>query len=144
MWSARAYIILTVNIESCCGRDNACFVLGRYRVPARILLQSWLNNHAQIAKVVLVHTGKWSTLISSVRQGFKCQWSPPPPPQKKRKSTHTPTNSNYCNNFTNHSVYTHTLVSFTPKTAFLLLSWCGRPIKKPKLASVKTNYFLLF
>lgn len=49
---------LTVDVEARSAGNDAGFILGRHRVPASVFLQSWLDDHAQVATVVLVHAGK--------------------------------------------------------------------------------------
>lgn len=49
---------LTVDVEARGAGHDAGFVLGRHGVPARVFLHGRLDDHAQVATVVLVHAGK--------------------------------------------------------------------------------------
>lgn len=55
---------LTVDVESCGAGYNASVIFGRHGVPTSILLHGWLDDHTQVATVVLVHAGKQSSTHS--------------------------------------------------------------------------------
>lgn len=49
---------LTVDVQTRGAGHDPGFVLGGHRVPASVLLQGRLDDHTQVATVVLVHAGK--------------------------------------------------------------------------------------
>lgn len=49
---------LTVDVQTRGAGHDPGFVLGGHRVPASVFLQGWLDDHTQVATVVLVHAGK--------------------------------------------------------------------------------------
>lgn len=79
---------LTVDVEACSAGHDACVVLGWHSVPASIFFHGWLDDHAQVAAVVLVHAGKehrhkWLNILRSYLWNksiwYKCwmkQYSP--------------------------------------------------------------------
>lgn len=63
---------LTMDVQTCRAGDDAGFILGGHGVPASVFLQGWLDDHTQVATVVLVHAGrKRLSVIPGGRQGVK-------------------------------------------------------------------------
>ena len=58
LWVCCAESTLTVDVEACSAGDDACVILGWHCVPASIFFHGRLDDHAQVATVVLVHAGK--------------------------------------------------------------------------------------
>lgn len=52
-----------MDVEACCAGHDASFILGGHGVPASVFLHGRLDDHAQVATVVLVHAGKKIQLI---------------------------------------------------------------------------------